>query len=175
MMQNAAAGDLEITHLQYLQIISWKTAALCQAACGLGAMLSQSDPATIISFEQFGDQIGVAFQIIDDVLDIEGESQRVGKTLGTDLSNRKATLPLIHCLSALSPLRREQLIEGWTANELSTNKMKQILAETESIAYARHVAREKAVSAYDFAASLPNSPYAHSLKLLAEFVISRTH
>ena len=78
-------------------MIGEKTGELCAAGCGIGASLSGADERLVEAFKGFGRDLGIAFQIIDDVLDLVGHEDKVGKTLGTDLVNRKVTLPVIHC------------------------------------------------------------------------------
>ena len=83
--QNAAIGNFEVTEDEYFNIIGLKTAELCSCSCGLGAVLSECDGETVAGFESYGNNLGIAFQIIDDVLDLVGQTQQVGKTLGLSL------------------------------------------------------------------------------------------
>ena len=89
MKQNAWSGDFDISEVDYLQMVSEKTAELCSCACYCGAHLSAASESTSEAFSQFGLNLGIAFQIVDDILDLVGDTQTVGKTLGTDLKNRK--------------------------------------------------------------------------------------
>jgi octaprenyl-diphosphate synthase len=175
MIQNAAAGNLNMGEDEYLRIVSLKTAALCKAACGLGALLSECDRPTVHQFENFGQDLGIAFQIMDDVLDIVGERETVGKTLGTDLAHQKATLPVIHFLAHQSERERRQSIQQICNGNLSATGIRERLLESDSIAYANQAARQRALSALEFATSLPATACSDSLKLLADFVTQRTH
>lgn len=177
IIQNAMAGKVDITRSDYLRIISLKTAELCKCACGVGATLSECDPVTVERFERFGLDIGQAFQIIDDVLDVVGDPQRVGKTLGTDLANGKLTLPLIHCLESLrqnNPARANELALRLRQCSVGLDEARQLLAETGSIKYALNVARDLANTSLSFASTLRDTPESTSLRLLAEFVIDRS-
>ena len=109
MRQNFWQGDFDLTEESYLRMITEKTAELCGVGCRLGAFLSGAGPGLVEQFESYGRNLGVAFQIIDDVLDIVGRPEEIGKTLGTDLVNQKPTLPIIHCLAQSSVEQRTEL------------------------------------------------------------------
>ena len=113
--QNNWVGNFDLTEQQYMDLISDKTAELCAVGCKLGAFLSNAELELVKRFEDFGRNLGIAFQIIDDVLDLVGRPQEVGKTLQTDLKNKKPTLPVIHCLRSLDPNDRQQFESLLTA------------------------------------------------------------
>jgi len=96
LKQTVASGDFELSRETYFQIIESKTAELCACCCRLGSHYSGASGQTTKRLESYGRHLGIAFQIADDLLDLEGEEQLTGKSLGTDLDNRKMTLPLIH-------------------------------------------------------------------------------
>jgi geranylgeranyl pyrophosphate synthase len=127
------------------------------------------------NFAAFGRNLGIAFQIIDDVLDLVGEKNRVGKTLGTDLLNRKPTLPVIHCLKNSSDKDRRDLLGSLSAAEPSVTDIISHLDQTGSLQYAQSVAQDHARNASRFAQSLDDNPYSKALLLLANFVLERTH
>ena len=93
MRQNAWSGDFEITEASYLDMVGQKTAELCSCACYCGAHFSGADEVTSERFGDFGQNLGVAFQIVDDILDLVGDAQTVGKTLGTDLKTGNLPCP----------------------------------------------------------------------------------
>ncbi|MCA9321421.1 MAG: polyprenyl synthetase family protein, partial [Planctomycetes bacterium] len=99
--QNQLSGQIEVDEATYTRIIGQKTASLYAASCELGALLAGASPDLVKAFESFGESLGIAFQIIDDCLDLSGSEEVVGKSLGTDISNGKMTLPLIHLLGTL--------------------------------------------------------------------------
>lgn len=175
LSQNALAGDFEIGQQKYYEIISLKTAELCRCACALGALLSECDEASIRNFEAYGLDLGIAFQVIDDVLDIVGEKDEVGKTLGTDLKNQKCTLPILHCLKVLPAERSGPWVEKLTGDDWELDEVVDLLNSTGSIEYARQAARNRAGHALEFAKSLSKSAYSDSLVTMAEFVIDRTY
>lgn len=174
MKQNFHAGNFEIDEDVYFEIISQKTAELCAAACGIGAMLAGGSPNQIEEFESYGRDLGIAFQIIDDVLDLVGTPEDVGKTLGTDLFNAKATLPIIHCLKTLSADQRSQFLTVLNAGT-DVARAVELLESTGSIKYTRQVAQQHAARAEAFAKSLPVNDASESLVKLAQFILDRTH
>ena len=175
MRQNAWQGNFELTEEQYLRIITEKTAELCGVGCQIGAFLSDATPELVARFEKYGRNLGVAFQIIDDVLDIVGSPEDVGKTLGTDLVNQKPTLPVIHCLEHSDAETKSALAELLNDSASTTSDLLTLLDHTDSIQYARQMAQSHAVAATEFAQSLQPSKYSRSLELLAKFVLARTN
>jgi octaprenyl-diphosphate synthase len=175
MRQNAWQGKFDLTENQYLQMITEKTAELCGVGCRLGAHLSNASVEKAEKYESYGRSLGVAFQVIDDVLDLVGKPMQVGKTLGTDLINQKPTLPVIHCLQQMNPSSHEEFKLILADPNSSCENLMPYLDSTNSIAYAQSVAEKHASKAISFAESLPSSPYASSLRELAEFVLHRSH
>lgn len=107
VLQLVRAGDDNISEAQYLDVITRKTAILFAAACYGAAVLSSRDKQTRQLLHDFGLNLGIAFQMIDDVLDYDGDPQAMGKNVGDDLMEGKVTLPLIHTLRAGSAAERE--------------------------------------------------------------------
>ena len=109
ILQTQRRFDLNLTLDQYLNIISMKTGSLFAVSCELGAILNTA-PATVVkSMRDFGANFGIAYQIYDDCLDIFGQEQQAGKSLGTDIKKGKLTLPFLLLLQDVSPDRREEL------------------------------------------------------------------
>ena len=173
--QNAFGGDLEINELDYFKIIADKTGELCRCSCQIGALLSGANPQQCEAFGQFGLELGTSFQIIDDILDLEGDETEVGKTLGTDLYHGKATLPLIHTLRCLTPPERSAVIEKIRHRQLSIGELKELLHRHHSLHYARSVAHDRIDQALRFTAQMPSNPHLAGLQQLAQFVLNRTH
>ena len=174
MWQNAWQNKFDLTEAEYLRVISQKTAELCAASCEVGAILSGVSEAEAQQYRQFGLNLGVAFQIIDDVLDIVGSPEDVGKTLGTDLLNRKPTLPVIHCLSQCQPADYEQLVAELQDPESNLEVILGKLKDSKSIEYAKQMALNHANDAMEFAQSLPQSDYSEAMVLLGRFVLQRS-
>ena len=175
MHQNAWQGKFDLSEDDYLKMISYKTAELCRCSCRLGSLLSGANPETVDAFGGFGQDLGVAFQIIDDVLDLVGQQNKVGKTLGTDLLNEKTTLPIIHCLKNSNDSEKQELLALLGSNECSVDQVMPHLLRTQSIEYTRTAAQDHAKSAFDFADGLETSHYSTAMRHLAKFVLERTH
>ena len=175
IQQNLSTGNFELSESEYFSIISMKTAQLCKVACGLGGILSECDDSTVERLFQFGEDIGIAFQIIDDVLDIVGTEEQVGKTLGTDLSNKKMTLPMIHCLANTKDDGRRAEMLSQLEQGMAAEQAVEYLSQSGSIEYSREIARKHATNALSFASELGDSLHAVGLRQLAEFVLMRTH
>jgi octaprenyl-diphosphate synthase len=173
--QNAWQSNFEITETQYLKMVSEKTGELCAAGCGIGAILAGTADETVSSFKSFGRDLGVAFQIIDDVLDLVGDAETVGKTLGTDLQNRKVTLPVIHALENLSGDEKASFLQILNRETVPVEKVVSMLSEIGSIDYARLVAKTIAERAVAFTNSLPKSDAAKSLAAIGKMTLKRTY
>ncbi len=174
MRQNAWRGNFDLSEPSYLQMISDKTAELTACASEVGAMLAGANDKQIQQFRDYGLNIGIAFQIIDDLLDVTGQASTVGKTLGTDLLNQKPTLPVIHCLTSLPTKEKNSFLELLESGQAETDAVIPILESTGSIDYSRERAADFAGRSMEFANSLDENAYAVSLRSIAEFVLART-
>jgi octaprenyl-diphosphate synthase len=108
MIQTQRRFDLNLTVQDYLQIVEMKTGSLFSAAAELAALISEADPNVIEIFKNFGLQVGTAYQIYDDCVDLAGNENATGKTLGTDLRKGKFTLPVLIFLRSASEFERER-------------------------------------------------------------------
>lgn len=171
--QGASVSNFELTEDEYTRIVSRKTGELCAAACGIGAILSGADDELVAQYEQYGRELGVAFQIIDDVLDLVGDPKKVGKTLGTDLQNRKPTLPVIHALRVADPDKRSELLALLKEEKVNVQAVVGQLVELGSIDYARDKARACAQSAMQFVGSRPECDANASLAAIAKMMVVR--
>lgn len=112
IMQTLRRRDINITLAEYRRMIDLKTAELFRVSCFLGARLSGHDPAFAAAADRFGQHLGIAYQIYDDLVDFVGEEQRIGKTLGTDLATGKLTLPLMLLLEHVSGDERAAIVSA---------------------------------------------------------------
>ena len=112
LMQTRSGGNLHLTEKDYFSIIDGKTAELCAVSCEIGARYADAGDAVVAALERYGRNLGKAFQIADDVLDLVGIESSVGKTLGTDLAQQKLTLPIIRLLNN-SPAEIRDKVLGW--------------------------------------------------------------
>ncbi len=109
LLQLANRHNLDLDEQTYFQIITRKTASLCGACCRIAAELDGCEEPVAQAMYGYGQTLGIAFQVVDDVLDLTGDQATVGKTLGQDLAKGKLTLPLIHALAALDDGGRQEL------------------------------------------------------------------
>lgn len=174
LRQIETRGDYDLREEDYIDIIAGKTAALCACCCRLGAHYAGADADRCEAYAQFGQDLGIAFQIVDDVLDVLGDEATTGKSLGTDLLKQKPTLPLIRLLSELDPEPRAELVAVLSRPEDDhRDALRLQLERSDAIAYARRKAVWFAEKATQALPSPLSSPADQTLKQLAEFVVAR--
>jgi octaprenyl-diphosphate synthase len=174
LRQIGTRGDYDLTEADYLEIIADKTAALCACCCEIGAHYAGASEEETAALTRFGRKLGIAFQIVDDVLDVQGDEKTTGKSLGTDLIKQKPTLPLIRLLGQSSPRRRAEIVEVLSnTTEHHRDALRQWLKEADAIEYAKQKAtmfiEEASVELVDW----PNAPSKESLVGIARFVVDR--
>ncbi len=182
LLQLAHRGDFSLDEPTYFEIVERKTASLIGAACRLGAWCSGADEAACRRLERFGCDVGVAFQIQDDILDLTGRETVVGKSLGKDMEKGKLTLPLIHHLSACPPVERGRsllLLERACGPDHddradASDQVASRLADTDSIAEARKCAENLVERAKGELGTLPESPARTYLAMMADAVVHRS-
>lgn len=160
----------------YLNVIERKTAVLFAAGTRLGALASGADEATQQALYDYGMQLGYAFQIADDVLDYSGDADALGKNLGDDLAEGKATLPLIHAMAQATPDLRARLRTIVETGD--TGALPEVLAAIEtarSLEYSRARALEYAEAAERALAGLADNEAVAALRGLARYAVERGH
>lgn len=173
LQQSDAAGNYETTLEEYHQIISRKTAALCGCATQLGAC-SANLADNVDQWQSVGQQLGMAFQIVDDVLDFMGDSETCGKTLGTDLATAKPTLPVLLALQSATESQRAEWISKLTSQNIDGDQVQQWLRESGAINESVQRARAMVQVAIDFTdTQLPE--VAAAFNELSQFLLARTH
>lgn len=177
LRQKGNRGDYQISEETYFSIIEAKTAALCACSCELGAHFAGGDDSLTRNMAAYGRHLGIAFQIVDDVLDLWGEEASTGKSLGTDLAKQKATLPLIRLLETRSPQQRTAIIEMLenTEAEQRHTLLMPYLNETDAAEYCRTVAQQHVEAAAQLIEAVPDSPAKEVLAGLPHFVVHRSH
>jgi len=174
LLQTAASGKFSLSREGYFAIIEAKTAALCACCCQLGAHYAGGDEQTVHSFQQFGQLLGTAFQIADDLLDLVGEEQTVGKSLGTDLAKHRLTLPLIELRDQLDSNQQQQLQQILEVpNEQNMATLLDWLDTSGAMQQTRRLANDYAQQAAEQLSSLPDSPAKQSLLHIAGASVSR--
>jgi len=169
LRQIANRRNFAISESTYIEIIDAKTAAFCGCACQLGGHYAGASPDVVQSLSRYGRNLGIAFQITDDLLDVVGTEADTGKTLGTDIDKQKPTLPLIHALEQASSTEREAILKSIDHGNKDSNWFEQF----GSIGYTRQKAHEFASRARQEADKLMANPAAEVLQLLPECVVSR--
>ena len=174
LIQNFNRNNWHLTEQTYHLIIARKTAALTEVSCRLGAMTSTTNPAHISALSTFGKKIGLAFQIIDDILDICGNPKTVGKSLGTDIEKGKLTLPLIHFLERAPKNHRTHLITLLESPSPDrTTQIRQLLTPSNSITYAQTEANRLVEESLTALQSLPSSEAREALIQTAHYITER--
>ena len=162
------------TEADYMQVIRNKTAILFAAACKSAAILSGADAQVQENLHNFGLQVGLAFQLIDDVLDYTGSSATMGKNVGDDLAEGKPTLPLIHIMQHGTAADRELIATAITTGGL--DQLENIITAVQAsgaLDYTRQKASESIDIALECLACLPNNEYRTGLAQVAEAALNR--
>ncbi len=169
-------GDINLTEEEYLTIIEKKTAVLISAACATGAILGSASPEKIDALSQFGKNIGMAFQITDDILDYTGKEQEFGKSIGKDLEEGKITLPLIFAIKQSSAEEKDKIKEIITRRKGTQKAAREILRLIKkyngiyySLQRAEKFIRDAQIQLNVFSECLEKS----QLNAVAEYILSR--
>lgn len=174
LLQIQHRGDFDLDEATYFEIIRRKTAALTSVCCELGATASRAAPQTIAELAAFGTDLGVAFQIVDDLLDLTVSETEAGKTTGRDTDLGELTLPLIRFRDQARPDQRQELLSVLANGDgHKSDRVRALLAETEAVTYATTVAREYVRSAVAHLSCLPTGEAKSALLAAAEFVVNR--
>lgn len=174
LLQMEKSRRLDIDESVYYDIIRQKTASLIASCCAVGACSSGAPDDVVDKMRQFGEKIGMAFQIKDDLFDY-GEAE-IGKPVGIDIREKKMTLPLIYALSKASWLERRRVISIVRNESENPRKVKEVITfvkESGGIEYAvskMNAFHREALNILEF---FPDSPYRKSLKDLVQFTIDR--
>ncbi|MDQ6768720.1 MAG: polyprenyl synthetase family protein [Gemmatimonadota bacterium] len=174
MRQLAVTEPLQFGESEYYDLIRSKTASLMRTACELGALSGARNRCEALG--EFGENLGMAFQITDDLLDYREVKETTGKPSGLDLREHKVTLPLIHALHEMSdPSRKEveRLFERETVTDDEIARVVQIVADNGGFEYARQRGEEFAERAHDALSDLPDSVARRSLSASISYVMER--
>lgn len=174
--QKGSRGNLRLTEAEYFEIVEGKTGALTEVSCRLGAIFAGADEDTVFRLAEYGRLVGIAFQIADDLLDVLGEPDEVGKTLGTDLEKQKPTLPLIRTLSLATEQERQEIGDLLFNPCTDRNaKLLPLLEKYDAIEYARETAERFVSEARLAIAGLPVSPARETLLQMTDFIVRRSN
>lgn len=174
LLQIEKARRLDITEEVYFEIIRQKTATLIAACCAMGAQSVMASEEEVEKMRKFGELIGTAFQIKDDLFDY-GE-ERIGKPTGIDIKEQKMTLPLIYVLNKAEKKDRDWLINSVKNHNKDKRRVKEVInfvKENGGLDYATERMQEYHQEAMKLIESYPASPYKDSLELMVNYVIER--
>jgi len=176
VLQLINSGNPKINKEQYLEVIHRKTGKLFEAAMVVGGLLSNQSQTVLNTLQLFGKELGMAYQIVDDVLDYSSSFEIMGKDVGDDLAEGKVTLPMIYTLERAMPDMQEMIGQA-ILNKDSKNADKIIgsIQSTGSIASSVNDAKEKTEFALHSIQSLDNSKYKTALTNLAEIILHRSY
>ncbi len=174
VMQLMNVHDPDTSEDDYQQVIYRKTARLFEAGAQIAAVLAKRDPADEQAMLEYGQHLGTAFQLIDDALDYSASADELGKNLGDDLAEGKATLPLIHAMRAGTDAQRELIRAAVLEGGLDQmDEIQEIIRSTGALDYTEARARAAADAAIAVIAGLPDTKYRQALISLAEFAVQR--
>jgi len=176
ILQLLHAGNLKITEADYFDVITRKTAILMAAACQIGAILGGVEPSREEALSQMGLNLGITFQVVDDILDYTGDERELGKQVCADLREGRITLPLIHALAQANTADRERLEA--IAQDLtpeSAPELKSLLDKYGSLDHARAIARDYTLKAQDNLGTFPASLEKTYFWAITEELLARTH
>lgn len=176
LLQSSKTRKLDNDEETYFRIISDKTASLLSTCCEIGARASTVDEDKIKAMREYGENLGIAFQIRDDILDYVGTHTLLGKPLGGDIREKKITLPLIYALKNSPPDEAKKIIKNLKSGEKKID-VKMIIDFTKrngGIEYAEKTALEYAEKAKQKLELFIDSEYKASLIDLASYVVERT-
>jgi octaprenyl-diphosphate synthase len=171
LLQIGERNNFGLSEERYLEIVRKKTASLCSCACRLGVLCAAGGEESMRSLAGYGENLGVAFQIVDDCLDLVGDESETGKSLGTDLRKGKFTLPLLHLLRTTGDAAG--LLRRAVGKPATSDAVRNSLLDAGSIDYALSVAGRHTEKAKMFLATVRLSPIRASLEQLADYVIRR--
>jgi len=164
-----------VTQTEYFRVIERKTACLFKAACQIAGILSNSNEKVIETMGAFGLHLGNAFQIIDDTLDYESDSNIIGKEVGDDLSEGKVTLPMIYALEKTTKTENKILTNAiQNADASNINQVVEILINVNAFQFSRDIANKESNMALESIDIIPSSEYKTALKLLCKLSLERS-
>jgi len=169
-------SDIDTTEEQYFDIVKNKTATLFSAACEVGGMLGNISEEERLALRNFGYKLGMAFQLVDDILDYTSYDNVLGKHVGTDLKEGKVTLPLIHAIASAKPRERltiKKILNKTNATPGDFERVRKLIVKYQGIEYTSRVAREYIDDAKQALTIFPFSPFTDALMKIADYIVRR--
>jgi octaprenyl-diphosphate synthase len=178
LLQLERIGKIAVTEADYMELIDRKTASLFSACARLGAISSGADEATESRLGEYAWNLGIAFQLVDDILDFTSREKILGKPVGNDLREGKVTLPLIYALESAEPEERrlvETVLTDGNYDQVPFAKVLQILNRHGGIERAQQKAQTFTETARAIIAEFPDSAYQRALLSVTDLVTERDH
>ena len=176
VLQLTAAGNLATTEEIYLQVVRGKTAALFAAACEVGGEIAGVTEAQVNALRTYGDALGIAFQMADDLLDLDGSAAATGKNVGDDFREQKLTLPIIRAIAAADADERAywvRTVEKGKQNGGDLEQALELIAKHGTLEATRADALAWSAKAKDALMVLPEHPLRDMMADLADYVVAR--
>ncbi|MES2820577.1 MAG: polyprenyl synthetase family protein [Pseudomonadota bacterium] len=176
VLQLSKVRDASTSEATYMEVIRGKTAMLFEASTHSAAALAGASAEQSEALRTFGDHLGVAFQLVDDLLDYRGDATTLGKNVGDDLAEGKPTLPLIHCMANGTPEQAalvRQAIQKGGLDDLES--IREAVEASGALDYTAQLARDYAERAIACLDALPPSEYRDALVELSRFAVARSH
>lgn len=176
LLQMEKARKLDIDESVYFEIIRAKTASLLSSACSAGAYSAENNEDAAERFRIFGEKIGIAFQIKDDLFDYGQDN--IGKPTGIDIKEKKMTLPLIYTLKHTDAATKRKIIyivKNQNTDRTKVNEVINLVKQSGGIEYSREKMTQYKTEALDMLHSFPDSPERRAMEELVNYVIDRSH
>lgn len=176
VLQLINSDNLEISEDEYLEVVTRKTAVLISAACRTGAIFGGGGLVEEKALKAYGHNLGIAFQLIDDTLDFTGEAEELGKPVGNDLQEGRATLPLIFALQNTKPAERLRLRQIFSSEHIHAKEISEIrnlVVRCGGIEYTNNQACAHSIRAKEALRIFPHGPVKEILEDIADYVICR--
>ncbi len=176
VLQLSAQNDLSGGEARYFQIIRGKTAELFSAAAEVGGLIAGASDAQVKALRDYGDALGIAFQLVDDVLDYGGASAAMGKDVGDDFREGKATLPVLIAYDQANADGKafwERVIEDHEQEDADLETALRLIAEADGLEGTKARAREYGDKAKEALAALPQTPVTQAMADVVDFVVAR--
>jgi len=176
VLQLVHADNIEISEEEYIEVITRKTAVLISAACQIGALFGGNDVQREKALKTYGHNLGIAFQLVDDTLDYTGDVKELGKPVGNDIQEGKATLPLICALRNGKPGDRARLREVFSSEQLRKEdfaEIKELVTRSGGLDYTLRLASRHIQTAKQALGIFPPHPTRDLLSDIADYVICR--
>lgn len=171
ILQTQRRFDLNVPLSEYYRMVQMKTGALFAVSCELGAFLSGASPAVISALKNYGNKIGIAYQVLDDCIDLVGDEEMIGKTLGTDIASGKFTLPVLLLLQNSSSKQKEELRSSLLSEEgISPTALVELLISSGSLAAAIQSARSLVDEADEELLKVQENRHAAALHSMTEYL-----